>query len=113
MSKRKEDLVGFIQSVSPKKKCRAFNLRIQTDGIGKVQRAICYDYTKYEKFHQKSLSSEPVKISDCIVQDQDENKAFAKYVINKSSSINEITPLQVGFDFFSTPLEWLDLENEP
>ena len=113
MSKRKEDIVRFIQSVSPKKKTKAFNLRIPTDGIGKVQRAICYDDSKNQTFQQKSLSSEPVKISDCIIQDQGENKAFAKYVTNKSSSISELTPLQVGFDFFSSPLEWLNLENDP
>ena len=68
MSKRKEDLVGLIQSVSPKKKTRAFNLRIQTDGIGKVQRSICYYDSKYQTFQQKSLSSEPVKISDYIIK---------------------------------------------
>jgi len=48
MSKKKSTgLIGFITAMSPQKS-NSFIFDIQTDGSGRVRKAICFDNTKYQ-----------------------------------------------------------------
>ena len=56
-SRKHDDVVGYVHSVSPRKKNKWFNLKIQTEeSNGKPVKAICFDAKKYEKLESARLS---------------------------------------------------------
>ena len=97
MAKRKADLLCYIHQVSPQKRNKSFNLKVQLEeSRDKVTRAICFDSAKYSLFKTKQISGEPLKINNAVLQ-QPTNQNFASVIINKSSVLTEIEPVQVNF----------------
>lgn len=112
--KRTADVVGFIQNVSPQKKNKSncFHFNIQTNSSGHVRKAICFDKDKYQDIKDKKMSTEPVKLVNCVLQDQKGENRFAEIIVNKSSKLEDINPIQVGFSFVEKPITFVNLDAE-
>ena len=113
MSKRKTtDLLCYIHHVSPQKANKSFNVQLQTsDSEGKTFRAICFDKEKFNVFQSKHVSGEPVKIKKAVVQET-QNENFASILINKSSVITDIEPIQVNFEKLEPTYSYVDINED-
>jgi hypothetical protein len=98
MSKRKaEDVVAYIENVSPQKRNKSFNVRLQTENAS--VKAICFDMTKREQIVNARLSGEAVKFNR-IINQMDDSKVnhFADYVINSSTTMKDVDAESVTFE---------------
>lgn len=98
-SKRKlVDLTCYIQGVSPRKQNKHFRLNLQTDR-GFVQ-AMCYDCAKYKLLSDKKQSRDPVKFRKILFHEDENRPSYrvANYIINKSTTIEEVDAINMDFD---------------
>ena len=110
MSKRENtDLVGYIHSLSPSKMAnKSFHFQIQTDS-SKPRKAICFDESKYNKLKDKRISGEPIKITQAVLQPQTGNNRYAEIIVNKSSTLADVEPIQMKFSRLETEFVYINL----
>ena len=65
MAKRTyENLIGFVQAVSPQKDDGSFRFTFQCDGET-VKKSICFDKQKRNQFEKYQLSGDAMKLKKC------------------------------------------------
>ena len=112
MSKRTNtDITGYIHSVSPTK-AKSFHFTIQDQSGSKPLRAICFDKGKYGALKDKRISGEPVKIAHAIHQKQSDNTRYAEIIVNKSSVVTDVDPVQLKFPRLEVEVSYVKLDEK-
>ena len=86
MAKRTyENLIGFVQAVSPQKDDGSFRFTFQCDGET-VKKSICFDKQKRNQFEKYQLSGDAMKLKNVAIQ-VPKKKQFAELIVNHMSVI--------------------------
>ena len=96
MAKRTyENLIGFVQAVSPQKDDGSFRFTFQCDGET-VKKSICFDKQKRNQFEKYQLSGDAMKLKNVAIQ-VPKKKQFAELIVNHMSVIESASATDVTF----------------
>lgn len=111
-TKRKTtDLKCYVHAVSPLKKNKHFRINLQTNSGFK--QAICYDTGKYGELVTKCSSGDPVHLEKLVLYNSDQkSKYMADFVLNRSSSIQDLDTVNVGFERVELKVLYSNLSSE-
>ena len=114
MAKRQtEDMVAYVHALSPQKKNKVFNLRIQTQNSKSLVRAICFDGDKHEKLTQAKLLGQPIKLQKIIKQTETAEANYASLLINKETQVDLLETANVKFKRIEPEHHYIDLTDDP